>query len=274
MNDDALSPVIAVMLILAVAVTIFSVYNAEYLPGMKQQAEVEHLQKVEESMVRFGSALENAISLKRPLIMSEPIVLGGGDILLHSARSAGTIRVQQEENPYVIVSLERDPGDITYIPLYFVNFSYWPIDNFWVDQGYSWQYGVINVSWVSGDRWIQSVPLQYSTMEKAKNEKYTNSSLSRTLIEYECNNVDCSNVTISAVNMVPGKRNFSSGNGVGSFELTMNSSAETAYPNIHLTINPGDTPLRDSIQEWVEEINATIPVNVTLKIFNITVSTL
>jgi len=208
MNDNAIAPVVAVMLILAVAVTIFSVYNAEYLPGLKQQAEVEHLQKVEESMERFGSALENAIAMKRTMFISEPVVLGGGDILLNSAKSSGTIRVQQEDEPVITILINN-----AQIPLYFVNFSYYPIDNFWVDQGYSWQYGYINVSRVSAGGMYDPVPLKYTTMDKVY-ETLQNSSLPMSLINIEQQN---NNWTLFAVNLVQGAKNFSSGNCIASF---------------------------------------------------------
>ena len=35
-NDEAIAPVVAVMLILVVIVTLLSIYNATYLPGLKQ----------------------------------------------------------------------------------------------------------------------------------------------------------------------------------------------------------------------------------------------
>jgi len=272
MNDEALSPVIAVMLILAVAVTIFSVYNAEYMPGLKQQAEAEHLQKVEESMARFGSALENAASLKRTLSMSEPVVLGGGDILLHSARSAGTIRVQQEKDPVVIIWIDNNTDNIR-IPLHFINFSYLPMDNFWVDQGYSWQYGYINVSWASGGKLRDPVPLQYSTMEKVVEKKLKNSKLGQSLIHFEYSSEGSNNLTLSAVNMTSGVKNFTSGNGVARFELET-EEYEKEYPYVeYLNFSFGDTPFRD-LQNWLPLQNKTLGGgNITFRMINITVST-
>ncbi len=270
-NDDGIAPVIAAMLILAVVVTLFSVYNAEYLPGLKQQAEVEHLQKVEESMVRFGSALENAISLKRDLSMSEPVVLGGGDILLHSGKSSGTIAVQQESEPVITVNIQN-PDSIS-IPLHFVNFSYCPMDNFWVDQGYIWQYGYVNVSRVSGGKMYNPVPLQYSTMERVEQKTLQNSSLGRSLIHLECTSDNCNNLTLHTVNIVPGVKNFTSGNGVASFTLEA-QACEKEYPDVDkLNFLFGDTPFKD-LDNWPLFQNRTLGGgNITLKMINITVST-
>ena len=269
MNDDALSPVLAVMLILAVAVTLFSVYNAEYLPGLKQQAEVEHLQNVEESMVRFGSALENAISLKRELSMSEPVVLGGGDILLHSGKSSGTISVEQESEPVITVWI-----DSTSIPLHFVNFSYCPVNNFWVDQGYTWQYGYVNISRVSGGKMSDPVPLQYSTMEKVEQKILLNSSLGRSLIHHDCTSESCNNLTLYAVDVVPGGKNFTSGNGIASFTLKTEMEEPRLFEHVDsLYFSAGDTPFKD-LQTWLSSKNTTLGGgNITLKMITITVST-
>lgn len=266
MNEDALSPVLAVMLILAVAVTLFSVYNAEYLPGLKQQAEVEHLQNVEESMVRFGSALENAISLKRELSMSEPVVMGGGDILLHSGKSSGTIIVQQEDEPVITVWI-----DSTSIPLHFVNFSYCPVDNFWVDQGYTWQYGYVNISRVSGGKMIDPVPLQHSTMEKVEQKILLNSSLGRSLIHLDCTS---DSFTLYGVNIVPGVKNFTSGNGIASFILKTEMEEPILFEHVDsLDFSAGDTPFKD-LPTWLACKNTTLGGgNITLKMITITVST-
>jgi len=267
MNDDAIAPIIAVMLILAVAVTIFSVYNAEYLPGLKQQAEVEHLQKVEESMVQFGSALEDAIALKRTMFMSEPVVLGGGDILLNSAKSSGTIRVQREDEPYTTIFIDNQQ-----IPLYFVNFSYCPIDNFWVDQGYSWQYGYINVTRGSRGSVYDSVPLKYSTMGKVI-EEFQKSSLPRSLVDIKQPNGKNENLTILAVNMIPGTKNISSGNGIASFTLNASKNSQTFENVQNLNFTFGDTPLKDILASYYEN-QTLVDVNVSLEMINITVSTL
>lgn len=273
MNNDALSPVLAVMLILAVAVTIFSVYNAEYLPGLKQQAEVGHLQKVEESMARFGSSLENAISLKRELSMSEPVVLGGGDILMHSAKSSGTIYVQQEKEPVVIIKIIQIDDTSTVKELHFVNFSYWPLDNFWVDQGYTWQYGFLNVSRVSGGKLYDPVPLQYSTMDRVEKKKFETSTLGRSLVHLECTADTCNNITLTAVDMQSGTKNFTSGNGVASFELETNISEEKFVNVSTLSFSFGESPFRN-LENWEPFRNRTLGSgNITLKMINITVST-
>ena len=62
MRDDALAPVIAVMLILAAIVTFLSIWNAVYVPAMKQSGEVGHLQNVESAFQHFSADIDYAVS--------------------------------------------------------------------------------------------------------------------------------------------------------------------------------------------------------------------
>jgi len=77
-NEDAVSPVVAAMLILAIVVTFFAAWNAMYVPSMKAQSEITHLKDVESGFLRFSSDIETATSLKKNMRMSEPIPLEGG----------------------------------------------------------------------------------------------------------------------------------------------------------------------------------------------------
>ena len=55
MKDDGVAPLIAVMLILAVAVTFLAVFNGIYIPSLKQSAEIDHIQNVEAAFLKFSS---------------------------------------------------------------------------------------------------------------------------------------------------------------------------------------------------------------------------
>jgi len=52
-TDEAVAPVIAAMLVLAV-LYFFAVWNATAIPSMKAQSEVTHLQEVESGILRFS----------------------------------------------------------------------------------------------------------------------------------------------------------------------------------------------------------------------------
>ncbi len=100
MKEDALAPVIAVMLILAAIVTFLSIWNAIYVPSMKESAEIEHLHNVEESLEKFSSDIDYAASShQNNLVFSEPDQLGGGDFMFNLLKSSGTLNVQNKDSP-------------------------------------------------------------------------------------------------------------------------------------------------------------------------------
>jgi hypothetical protein len=262
-NDDAIAPIIAVMLILVVVVTLLSVYNATYLPGLKQSAEIQHLHEVEEGVLKFGSALEEAASLKRNISLSQQIPLGGGDILLNSLKSGGSLHVQQESEPYLTIEIDGQP------PFYLqmVNFSYWTVNNFWVDQGYTWQYGYVNVSRRLGSG--GGTPLQYATMAKVREKNLNVSSLGNTLIDVEKTQEYNSEYTVKVVNFIAGEDFFSSGNGIGRLELkaATNESVFQNNLNVSFIVNK-----KTDFYNCLEFRDGQHYDNVTLIMTNITVS--
>jgi hypothetical protein len=173
MKDDAIAPVVAVMLILAAIVTFFSIWNAIYVPSMKESAEADHLHNVEESFQKFSSDIDYAASShQNNLVFSEPVQLGGGDVLVNLLKSSGTLDVDQDRNQ------TRESQSTLYKIAFFygttpieengtlINFSYEPVGNFWQDQGYQWQYGYINVTKNDGEL---KTPLSYDTMDHVTN---------------------------------------------------------------------------------------------------------
>ncbi|HWQ64069.1 MAG TPA: hypothetical protein VN429_06595, partial [Methanospirillum sp.] len=148
MKDNAVSPVIAFMLLLMIIVSFISVLNAYYIPSLKQQAEVQHLHSVEESFSKMSSDILQVLSFRQNMTMKEPVELGGGDILLSSLRSSGYLEVNtslRDTSPsHIDISLNSKPVMESH-----VNSSkilYRPVGNFWVNQGYEWEDGVLNVT--------------------------------------------------------------------------------------------------------------------------------
>jgi hypothetical protein len=162
MDDNALAPVIAVMLILAIGVTVFAVYTSTYLPSLKQQDEVDHLQQVESGFLKFSSDIDNAIAAGKnginvpdqPVEYSETIPLGGGDIIVNSMKSGGIVRIQNNESPFLNITITYDNYSHTY-ETDLVNYSYIPNGNFWIDQGYLWEAGNVTVTQLKGQRSAQ-----------------------------------------------------------------------------------------------------------------------
>lgn len=225
MDDDAVSPVIAVMLILALVITFFSLFNATVIPQMKEEAEVEHLQQVEGAFLQFASDIETAIALKRNMSLSERIQLGGGDILLNTVRSGGSLTVQQESP---ILDLSWDGGEPLSTGM--VTLSYHPVSNFWLDQGYSWQYGDVHVT-RGNDRTTSVLHCTVEDMERARE------SFVQSLVTIE-NDTTTGHYIIVLGQLIPGDRIYASGNGYASLQLREEVSYQTVASPV-LTLRPG-----------------------------------
>ncbi len=246
MRDDALAPVIAAMLILAAIVTFFSIYNAIYVPSMKESSEVDHLHNVESSFQHFSSDVDNAASShQNNLVFSEPVQLGGGDFMFNLLKSSGTLNVQNEGDPIYNLTITNETGSqIVLFNGTIVTFSYEPTGNFWQDQGYQWQYGYLNVTKYG----TLITPLQYYTMTDVNNAFNNPDSPLASLassfgeVDYAINETEpsddvnpggnCSNLNLWAVNVTTSpEHNFISSNGYGTLSLTSTIN-KTIYFNV------------------------------------------
>ena len=163
------------MLILAAIVTFLSVWNAVYIPSIKQSAEIEHIQNVESAFLHFSSDMERAVSTRQDhLTLSEPVPLGGGDFFFNTLRSSGSIFVRNEQKPIYYLTLYDGTGAIMgEMNGTLVNISYESQGNFWQDQGYRWQYGYLNVTKYG----TRQSPLKYYNMTNVNNEFMSTGSL-------------------------------------------------------------------------------------------------
>jgi len=150
-NDEAVSTVVAMMLILGIIATLIAIYSATYLPELKQQSEIEHSREVANAFVRFGSDIDYVVSHKKTARFSEPFSLGGGDVILSPVRSSGLVTIG-EERPLVNVTVTNktvtnEIGEKTITGnASLVNVSYVPSFTTWEPQGYRWEWGVVLVT--------------------------------------------------------------------------------------------------------------------------------
>lgn len=154
MKDDALSPVVAIMLLLAIAVTLFSIWNSIYLPGLKQQAEVDHFKQVEEAFFRIDEEIATMISRQWEGTTVINVPLGGGDILLHSTRSSGVLEIR-DDTPVLTIRNDSVQRNISLVKI-----TYTPLFNFWVNQSYRWQRGCTNVTKGRTTTWVSDTSEQ------------------------------------------------------------------------------------------------------------------
>ncbi|NMB78072.1 MAG: hypothetical protein GYA23_03130 [Methanomicrobiales archaeon] len=163
MRDDAIAPVIAAMLLLAVLATAYAAWNTYYIPSLKAQSDFSHITGVEQGMIKFSSDIETAVSLKRNMRLSELVPLGGGEILFDGTKSGGTLTIRNDTRAYLLTGITNGTLPIvTTSRLRIANYSYQPVENFWRDQGYEWNYGVMNVS-----RGRLTTPLQVTCVSAA-----------------------------------------------------------------------------------------------------------
>ena len=164
-KDDAVSPVIALMLILAILATCLAVYTTTYVPGLKQQDEITHSGEVKLAFERFASDIDNLIALGKPAVYTEVLELGGGDVPLSPTKSSGTIEIEEIKiGTYQI-------GTETPLDLDGVQITYTPSFTAWEKQGYLYKNGVV---WITKDEKRTPSALKWYTVDDGlKQEKKT-----------------------------------------------------------------------------------------------------
>jgi len=165
-RDDAVSTVIALMLVLGIISTLIAIYSAAYLPGLKQQSEIEHSREVADAFARFGSDIEHVVSQQKSARFSEPFSLGGGDILLSPVRSSGSLTIENEP-PLVNVTVTNQTGCVMTGNASLVNVSYVPSFTTWELQGYLWEYGFVAVT---KDSVTVPQSSRYNTIHEARDD--------------------------------------------------------------------------------------------------------
>ncbi|ADN36965.1 conserved hypothetical protein [Methanolacinia petrolearia DSM 11571] len=156
-TERAVSTVVAMMLILAILATCVAVYTSTYVPGLKQQSEILHNKDVRYSFLRFSADVENIYSIGRPAQFSEPLILGGGDILLSASESGG--RIDLANTTVGMLTIYENGIAIREIPVETVCVSYTPYFSSWELQGYRYENGTV---WVTKDNTDKIAPASLS----------------------------------------------------------------------------------------------------------------
>ena len=263
-RDDALSPIVAFFLLLMIIVSFISLLNAYYIPSLKQQEEVKHLQSIEEVFSSFTGDITQIALFQKGVSLQERFQLGGGAALFSPVLSSGTVQLQQSS--LLTLTIEDGSNFETEIPITGVTISYEPIGNFWMDQGYIWEHGLVYVTKPSKRTW-----LEYATEADAKKSKdfflksmfipevITNNSLSLYRIVADPNAL------------------FRSGNGMSGINLFLTKEKmvidNVSSIDLSAAIVDGDTQdiLDDIVAAW-EKPSLVGQSNVTVEIYNISVS--
>ena len=227
-KDDAVSPVIALMLILAILATCMAVYTTTYVPGLKQQDEITHSGEVKLAFERFASDIDNVIAQGKPAVYTEVLELGGGDVPLSPTKSSGTVEINTTViGNYTIGSETKN--------LYGIEISYLPSFTAWEKQGYLYKNGVV---WITKDEKI--TPAQLTLYEVKDGEDREKEILAKWYPASPTSEVIIPNFSvvegkseITGTSAVKLRLNATLGDNMTDVKVTLNGDAET-YNNARL----------------------------------------
>jgi hypothetical protein len=239
-NEEAVSTVIAMMLILAIIATAIAIYSATYLPGLKQQSEIEHSRDVANAFVRFGSDIDYVISHKKTARFSEPFSLGGGDVLLSPVRSSGLVTI--EGQPLVNVTVTGAGKPLMTGNASLVDVSYVPSFTTWEPQGYRWEYGIVAVT--KDDVAVPQLS-RYNTMDDTQEDR---SGFLERFVELDPSSGANPEITITVVNLTTSKggKSFITGSGIATLEVNATVPPESSQDGVteiifeNCTVGDGD----------------------------------
>lgn len=227
-KDDAVSPVIALMLILAILATCMAVYTTTYVPGLKQQDEITHTGEVKLAFMRFASDIDNVIAQGKPAVYTEVLELGGGDVPLSPTKSSGTIEIKPSKiGTYQTGSETKDLNGIAV--------TYTPSFTAWEKQGYLYKNGVV---WITKDE--KKTPAQL-TLYTVSDGEYREKDVLQTWYPESA-------VIIPNFHVVEKKSAIT---GTSTAKLRLNATLdETDTPNVKIILS--DSTIRDySAVRWL-----------------------
>ena len=228
-KDDAVSPVIALMLILAILATCLAVYTTTYVPGLKQQDEITHSGEVKLAFMRFASDIDNVIAQGKPAVYTEVLELGGGDVPLSPTKSSGTIEI----NPLPIGTYQTgsETKDLNGIEI-----SYTPSFTAWEKQGYLYQNGVV---WITKEEKVTPAELKLYTIQNGTDrqnetlQKWYPAPSADTVIIPQFT-VDENKTEITGTSTVKLRLNATLGDNMTDVIVTLNDGTSRIYNNARL----------------------------------------
>ena len=228
-KDDAVSPVIALMLILAILATCLAVYTTTYVPGLKQQDEITHSGEVKLAFERFASDIDNLIALGKPAVYTEVLELGGGDVPLSPTKSSGTIEIEEIKiGTYQI-------GTETPLDLDGVQITYTPSFTAWEKQGYLYKNGVV---WITKEEKVTPAELKLYTIQQGTDrqnetlQKWYPASADTVIIPKFT--VDGNKSEITGTSTAKLRLNATLGDDLSSVIVTLNDGTSRTYTNARL----------------------------------------
>lgn len=228
-RDDAVSSVVALMLLLAVIATFISLYATSYVPGLKQQSEIDQIKSVKEAFIESSNDIEHIASEKVGTSYGHLIPLGAGDILMSPEKSSGTLSVT-DLGAFAGVTLNG-----TTYTCNMTSIAFEPSYAFWEEQGYTWQYGYINVT-----KKGKEVPLTEFTIDDVlTGDEF--SAFAESFIRFDKEESDgagnLASLRITAVTITPGSSTFISGNNPATLRIRADVNETDRIHTDYLSFN-------------------------------------
>ena len=208
-RDDGVSSVVALMLLLAVIATFISLYATSYVPGLKEQSEIDQVKSVKEAFMESSNDIRHIASGKISASYGHLVPLGAGDILMSPEKSSGTLTVTDLG---AFAEIRTTPTGAPNATCNMTSIAFEPSYTFWEEQGYTWQYGYINVT-----KKGKEVPVTGFTMEDVlSGDEGEFSRLAKEFITFDKEERDAdgnlTSLRINVVTITPGSSTFISGN--------------------------------------------------------------
>lgn len=235
-SDDAVSPVVAFMLLLMIVVSFISVLNAYYIPSLKQQAEIEHLHNVEQSFLKISSDILQVLTFRQNMTMNEPIQLGGGDVYFSPIKSSGYLDVNttvlDQCLANITIKINGTPINDLYSTINQTKIIFRPVGNFWINQSYEWTDGIISIR--KGNKITYLLHTNEKNADKER-KLYYPMLFPRIHFEEYQNNI--TSMEVNFVNIVnPGSNRSYSSNGAGRVVIDLIESNKQSLNNgTHIT---------------------------------------
>ena len=243
-SDDAISPVVSMLLMLTVLVIAVSLASATYLPDLKENAEIIHSSEVKDAFLSFSADVNHQYTSGYVSASSNVFSLGGGDIILSPSKSSGTVKVET-------VSLGTVAVGGTSYQLNTVNVTYTPHQSIWNSHGYFYEKGVV---WVTEDG--VKIPAFSSLNTESDASSYSNAVTNSWISEPRING----NTAVLDVVSLEADTDAFYASGSQDVVLTIMPKKSTTYSGNSLSINgtsytlPSDTSVTVNIHKGVVSV--------------------
>ena len=230
-SDDAISPVVSMLLMLTVLVIAVSLASATYLPDLKENAEIIHSSEVKDAFLSFSADVNHQYTSGYVSASSNVFSLGGGDIILSPSKSSGTVKVETVSLGTVIIGTET-------FQINTVNVTYTPHQSIWNSPGYFYEKGVV---WVTEDG--VKIPALSSLNTKDEADTYSTSVTNSWISEPRING----NTAVLDVVSLEADTDAFYASGSQDVVLTIMPKESTTYSGNSLSINGISYPLPSGV---------------------------